>query len=98
MVTWYPSVLRRSSSPSRISASSSITRIEPLGMNRVPHGRKFDVERCPSPRGGAHIDLAGMFFDNSVTHGQTEARAAASGLGCEKWVKYLMDVIAGNPV
>jgi hypothetical protein len=67
-------------------------------MNCVPHGRKFDVEGCTSPGGGAHIDLAGMFFDDPVAHGQTEARAAASGLGREERVKYLMDVIAGNPV
>src|SRR5580693_4401918 len=96
--TRYPSVFRRSSSPSRISASSSITRIEPLGMNCVPHGRKFNMEGSTSPGGGAHIDLAGMFFDDTITHGQTKASAAATGFGREKRVKNLMDVVAGNPV
>jgi hypothetical protein len=67
-------------------------------MNCVPHGRKFDVEGSTSPWGGAHIDLAGMFFDDPVADGQTKAGATASGLGREKRVEYLMDVIAWNPV
>src|SRR5258707_12261742 len=67
-------------------------------MNCVPHGRKFDMEGSTPPGGGAHIDLAGMFFDDPVTDGQTEAGTAASGLGREKRVEYLMVVIAENPV
>src|SRR5579859_5424324 len=98
MVTRYPSVFRRSSSPSRISASSSITSIEPLGMNRFPHGREFNVEGCAAPGGRAHVDFAGMFFDDPVAHGQAEAGAAATGLGGEKRVEYFMDVVAGYPV
>src|SRR5579859_1437223 len=98
MVTRYPSDFRRSSSPSRISASSSITSIEPLGMNCFPHGRKFYVKGCAASGGGAHIDFAGMFFDDSIAHGQAQASAAAPGFGGEERVKYLMDVVAGYPV
>ncbi len=43
----YPSVLSRSSRPSRISDSSSTTRMEPLDMNRFPRHREF------KPEGGA---------------------------------------------
>src|SRR5208283_6008092 len=98
MDTRYPSVFRRSSSPSRISASSSTTRMEPLDMNRFPHRRKLHVEGRAAPRRGTHINLPGMFLDDPVAHGQAQTRAAASWLGGEKGIENLMDVIARDPV
>src|SRR5579862_7282034 len=67
-------------------------------MNRIPHGREFNVKGCAPPRSGTHVNHAGVFLDDPVAHGETQAGAAASGLGSEKRVEYLMDVIAGNPV
>src|ERR1700676_3835958 len=95
--TPYPSPVSRSSSPSRISDSSSTTRIEPLDMNRFPDRGQLDVKRSAFAHRRPHIDLSGMFFNDSVTHRQPQSGSAAARLGGEKWIEYPVDVLARNP-
>src|SRR5208337_4161348 len=96
--TWYPSDFRRSSRPSRISDSSSTTRIEPLDMDRFPDSREFDVEGSTPAWRRANINSAGVFLDDPVAHGQAETCAAPCRLGSEKRIKNLMDVFTGDAV
>src|SRR6266852_7033531 len=94
--TPYPSLVSSSSRPSRISDSSSITRIEPLGMDCFPERGKLNVEGCALSGGRTYIDFSSMFFDYTVADGQAQACAAAVRFGGEKWVENAMNVLAGN--
>src|SRR5215472_13031106 len=98
LATRYPSVLSRSSRPSRISDSSSMTSIDPLDMHRFPDCREFDVEGSATSGCGANINFSGMFLNDSVAHAQAETGATASRLGREKRIKNLMDVLARDSV
>jgi len=79
--------------PLAVSASSSITRIEPLGMNCLPHGRKFNVEGFLSRGRRRHIDLGRLFFYDPVAHGEAQARWCRAPACREKVSKYLMDLV-----
>src|SRR5579885_2881676 len=92
--TPYPSLLSSSSRPSRISDSSSTTRMEPLGMNRFPHSGKLDMERGALSGRGTNVDFSGMFFDDAIADGEAQASAAAIGLGGEKGIEDAMNVLA----
>src|SRR6202140_1622385 len=94
--TPYPSPLRRSSSPSRISDSSSTTRIEPLDMNRFPDRRQLYVKRSSFTRSRPHVNLPRMFFNNSIAHRQPQSGSAPARLGSEKWVEYPVNILAPN--
>src|SRR5579885_1631311 len=94
--TEYPSEERRSSRPSRISASSSMTRIEPLGMNRFPYGRKLQSERGAFTRGRAHLDLARMIFDAAIAAREAQTRTTARRLGGEEWIENAGEIFALN--
>src|SRR5208337_2795364 len=96
--TRYPSVLSKSSRPSRISDSSSMTRIDPLDTDAFPDCWEFDMERSSSTGGRSYVDLAGMFLDDPVAHAETETGSPASGLRREERIKNPMDVLAGNSV
>jgi hypothetical protein len=64
-------------------------------MDRFPYSRELDVERSAFAGRRAHINLSSMLLDNPVTYRETEAGAAATGLGGEERVKDAMDVFAG---
>src|SRR5271157_3121484 len=96
--TWYPSDFSRSSRPSRISDSSSTTRIDPLDMDRFPDSRELDVEGSAPAWRRADINSTGVFFDDPVAHRQAETCAAPCRFGREKRIKNLMDVFTGNAV
>src|SRR5208283_3057796 len=89
---------RRSSRPSRISDSSSTTRIDPLDMDRFPDSRELDVEGSAPAWRRADINSTGVFFDDPVAHRQAETCAAPCRFGREKRIKNLMDVFTGNAV
>src|ERR1700682_930267 len=91
-----PSLVSSSSRPSRISDSSSITRIEPLGMDCFPERGELNVEGCALSGGRAYIDLSCMLFDYTVAHGQAQACAAAVGFGGEEGIEDARNVLAGN--
>ena len=55
------------------------------------------MEGCTFAGRRAHIDFPGVFLDDAVTHGKSEAGATAAGFGGEERVKDAMDVFAGNP-
>src|SRR3989442_5316372 len=84
------------SRPSRISASSSTTRIVPLGMNGLPCGGKFQVERGASPRRGANVNLTSVLLDNAVADRKSQSRSAAVALRREEGIEAAMDVLAGD--
>src|SRR4029077_6351465 len=95
--TPYPSLVNSSYNPSRISDSSSTTRIAPLDMNRFPHGWKLDVKRRAFPWRRAYIYFSCVLLDDSVAHGKPQARASTTGLGCEKRIENPVNVLAWNP-
>src|SRR5437016_4580795 len=70
--------------------------MEPLDMDRFLDRGEFYVERSALARRRADINLSGMLLDNAVTHGKTEAGAAAAGFGGEKRIKDAMNVLAGD--
>src|SRR6266403_583268 len=92
----YPSVVSSSSNPSRISNSSSTTRMAPLDMNRFPCGREFEPEGRAFVRGGAHVDFPGMLLDDAVAHRKPQARTAAGDLRGEKGIKDAVQIFMGN--
>src|SRR6266478_4479423 len=94
--TPYPSLVNSSSSPSRISDSSSTTRIAPLDMNRLPYRWKLDVKRRAFAGRRADIHFSRMFLDDSVAHGKSQAGASTTGLGGKKRIKNSIDVFARN--
>src|ERR1700739_670940 len=89
--TRYPSVFNRSSRPSRISDSSSTTRIEPLDMDGFPDCWEFDMKRSSSTGGRPYVDLAGVFLDDPVAHATTKTGSPAAWLGREEWIKNLVN-------
>src|SRR5271169_5334337 len=92
--TRYPSVFSKSSRPSRISDSSSTTRIEPLDMDGLPNCWEFNMERSSSAGGRSYVDLAGMFLDDPVAHAEAEPGSPGACLSREERIKNLMDVLA----
>src|SRR5258707_1177510 len=94
LVTPYPSLVSSSSRPSRISDSSSITRIEPLCMDCFPERGEFNVEGCAFSWGRAYIDFSCMLLDYTVADGQTQACAAAVGFGGKERIENAMNVLA----
>src|ERR1700676_1264293 len=94
--TPYPSLVSSISRPSRISDSSSTTRIEPLDMDRFPYRGELNMERSALPGCRTHIDFSGVLFDNAVAHRKTEARAAAAGFGGEERIENAVNVLAWN--
>src|SRR5450755_132234 len=82
--------------PSRISDSSSTTRMEPLDMDRFPYRGEFDVEGCALAGGGADINFSSVLFDYAVADRQPQAGAAPAGFGGEKRIENAMDVFARN--
>src|SRR4029077_9285534 len=85
-----------SSRPSRISDSSSTTRMEPLDMDRFLNRGELDVEGSAFARGRAHVNLSGMLLNDSVAHGETEARAATAGFRGEERIEDAVNVFARN--
>src|SRR5437879_1103776 len=96
LVTPYPSLVSRSSRPSRISDSSSTTRIEPLCMDCFPERGELNVEGCAFSGGRTYIDFSCMLFDYTVADGQAQPCAAAVGFSGEKRIENAMDVLARN--
>src|SRR6202007_2021065 len=94
--TPYPSPLRRNSRPSRISDSSSTTRMEPLDMNRFPGRGEFEPEGSAFTGRGPHIDLARMFLDDSITYRKSQARAAPGRFRREERIEDPLQILAGN--
>src|ERR1700686_3872825 len=92
----YPSVVSSSSKPSRISDSSSTTRIAPLDMNRFPCDREFEPEGRAFFWRGAHVDLPGVLLDNAVAHRKPQARAAPRGLRSKEGIEDTVQIFAGN--
>src|SRR5260370_17470822 len=70
--------------------------MEPLDMDCFPDRRELEVKGCAFARRGAHINLSGMFLDNSIAHRKAEARATAIGLGGEKRIEDAVDVLSSN--
>src|SRR3974390_3217455 len=91
LATTYPSVFSMISSPSRISDSSSITRMDPLDMDRFPDCGELDMEGSAPAGCGTNIDFARMLLDDPVTYAEAESSSTAPGLGGEKRIENLMD-------
>src|SRR5437879_12265503 len=70
--------------------------MEPLDMDRFLDRWELDVERSALAGRRADINLSSMLLDNAVTHGKTEAGAAAVGFGGEERIKDAMNVFAGD--
>src|SRR5260370_9815998 len=68
--------------------------MDALDMDRCADCREFDVEGGAFAGRRAHINLSGMLLDDAVTHGKTEAGAAATGFGGEERAKDAMNMIA----
>src|SRR5208282_1662143 len=94
---WYPSSRRSCSRLSRISVSSSITRMEPLAdIHRFPNCGEFQPEGRSATYHAVHLDRSGMFPDDAVGHRETQARASTGGLGGKKRIENLVEVIGGD--
>src|ERR1700739_4389559 len=91
----YPSVFSRSSRPSRISDSSSTTRMEPLDMNRFPRHREFQPEGGAFSRRRAHVQLAGVLLDDAVAHGKPQPSAAPGRFRGEERIEEAVHIFAG---
>src|ERR1700739_4089743 len=89
-------MLSRSSRPSRISDSSSTTRMEPLDMNRFPRGGELQPEGSALPRRRAHVQLAGMLLDDPVADQKPQAGAAARRLRGEEGIEDAIQIFARN--
>src|SRR5437879_9357624 len=70
--------------------------MEPLDMDRFLDCRELDVEGGAFAGRRTHINLSGMFLDDTVTHGETEASPPATGFGSKERVKDAMNVLAGD--
>src|SRR3970040_1025675 len=94
-LTSNPSAPRSNSSPSRISASSSMTRTFPLdtGCFRFPRYRELQAEGCAATRCAGDINLAAVFADNAVAYRQPEPGAAEVGLGGKERIENLVQVV-----
>src|ERR1700674_4295894 len=92
----YPSVVSSSSKPSRISDSSSTTRIAPLDMNRFPCDREFAPEGRAFFRRGTHVHLPGVLLDDAVAHRKSQARAAPRGFRGEERIEDAVQIFPGN--
>src|SRR4029077_7052349 len=66
-------------------------------MNCFPDRGKLYVKRSAFAYGRAHVNLAGMFFNNSITNRQPQSGSAAARLGGEEWIEYPVNVLARNP-
>jgi hypothetical protein len=65
-------------------------------MDRFHDRWKFNMEGGAFAGRRTHINLSGMFLDDSVTHRETEASPASTGFGGEERVKDAMKVLAGD--
>src|SRR5271157_6505958 len=93
----YPSSSRSCSRLSRISVSSSITRIEPLAdIHGFPDCGKFQPEGRSATLHAVHLDRSGMLPDDAVSYRETQACASARGLGSKKRIENLVEVIGGD--
>src|SRR5512146_2169624 len=87
VVTSMPSISRIALTASHTLASSSTTIDLNLSMDRQPHRKSRSL-----PLGTRDLDIAAVFLDDAVAHGQAEPRALECLLGGEKGVKDLVDV------
>src|SRR5208283_1710637 len=93
----YPSSFRSCSRLSRISVSSSITRMEPLAdIHSFPNCGKFQPEGRSATHHAVHLDRSGMLPDDAVGHGEAQARASTGSLGGKKRIENLVEVIGGD--
>src|SRR5579872_4996054 len=90
----YPSMFSRSSRPSRISDSSSTTRMAPLDMYRFPSHREFQPEGRALSGRGAHIHFPGVLLDDAVAHGESQAGAAPGRFRGEKGIEDAVQILA----
>jgi hypothetical protein len=56
-------------------------------MRRLPGHWEFQLERSAAPWGGANINLARVFLNNSVAHGKSQASAAPRNFSGEERIK-----------
>src|ERR1700722_3181748 len=68
--------------------------MEPLDMNGLPHCWELYVERSAFAGSRADVDLAGMFLDDPIAHGETKACAAAACFGGEEGVENTVNMFA----
>src|SRR6266849_7859344 len=94
--TPYPSERSRSSSPSRISASSSTTRMAPLDMDLFSEDGELETEGSAFAGRGAHIDLSGVLLDDAVADRKSQPGAAAGRLGGKERIENADQVFAGD--
>src|ERR1700693_2968349 len=94
--TRYPPELRRSWRPSRISASSSTTRILALSMDGFLAYREFEAERSAFARSAADLDGAAVLLHDAVADRKPQARSFAGGLGGEEGVENTVEQLAGD--
>src|SRR5512142_1538527 len=87
VVTSMPSISRIALTASHTLASSSTTIDLNLSMDRQPHRKSRSL-----PLGAHDLDIAAVFLDDAVAHGQAEPRALECLLGGEKRVEDLVDV------
>src|SRR6185437_15617562 len=95
-VTSKLSEVSNASRPSRISISSSTTRMDPLRMHRFPCYGEFQTEGSSLSRDGAHVYFSGLFFDDSIAHREAQSCAAAAGFCGKKRVEDSMQVLRRN--
>src|SRR5512147_2376837 len=91
VVTSMPSISRIALTASHTLASSSTMIDLNLSMDRQPHRKSRSL-----PLGARDLDIAAVFLDDAVAHGQTESRALECLLGGEKRVEDLVDVLFRN--
>src|ERR1035441_2769783 len=93
----YPSSSRSWARLSRISVSSSMTRMEPLAdIHRFPYCGKFQPEGRSATDHAVHLDQSRMFLDDSVGYSEAQAGASTDSFGGEKWIENLVEMLSGN--
>src|SRR5512141_417028 len=86
--TSIPSISRIAFIASHILDSSSTTSALSLSIDRHLHGK------CrPLSHNALDLDVSTMFFNNTITYGQAEARSFRRVLGRKKGVKYLAQIL-----
>src|SRR5450432_1211764 len=70
--------------------------MDPLDMDRFPHGWELDMERCALAGSRADINFSGMLFDDAIGDGQAQAGAATGGFRREKRIEDAMYMFARN--
>src|SRR3990172_496382 len=88
VTTSIPSISRMAFMASHTLASSSTTSALILSMDRHPH------RKCrPLPRNARDLDVATVFLDDAVAHGQAEAGALGGAFGRKKGVENLAHML-----